>query len=163
MNDSEGYMPLLIPRKLYPDVITLIASKMSQEAAPDTATPVSKEDTKPIEGLIMSDSVVQYARHDFEIIRDRMASATVMSLLDLTAATPGKEIALSQVIKESGQTRYQVRAQLGGFSKLIIRLLKRKNWPVSHHWNTDESQYYYSMSPQNAALWHSVRAVETVC
>jgi hypothetical protein len=99
---------------------------------------------------------VPWTAEDLQRLRD-MTSSTVLAALDLGTAQPGGWIPLREIEERAGREHAQARADLAVLTMTVKRHFGRSNWPFLGQWAAGgERQFYYSMSPEVAAMWKEV-------
>ena len=92
-------------------------------------------------------------------LADRLSYTGVITLFDLCAAAPDTWVAKFTAETTAGISPIQLRNELAALSKLVIREMQRKHWPIE--WKKDGTTYYYRFDPTIAAWWNEARATVT--
>jgi hypothetical protein len=94
-------------------------------------------------------------------LKRELRNATVLTLLNVTAARAGEWVTLSEIEHRAGQSHAQARGDLAGFTRLIRREFATKPtgaWPVMFDWKPSpdvETRACYCMSPDVAQWWNA--------
>jgi hypothetical protein len=129
--------------QLYP-----VSEVAAFEVAPHSRTALIRREEAP---------VVPWTEDDLGELAEA-ANVTTLAILDLCAASPSEWIPASEVYERAGVTVASGTGQLGGFGLTVRARFGRSNPPYDREWGAGGgTQAYYTMDPELAAAWLSVR------
>jgi hypothetical protein len=143
---GEDLVLLPVPKQHYESMVRtlgeLIALASGARSPDPTRTPAYPD--------------VPWSEADIRRLKQEVRNATVLALLVMTAKDPGRRISFEALSKKVGRTHDQTRADMAGFSQLVHRRFKRRNWPIEWEWGAGgDQQAFYYMVPETAPLWKS--------
>lgn len=148
---EEDFVTLPVPKRLYPEIVRVLAAAMKQEEA----TPIQSPELEPAEAASVDWTKVGNMKR----LRKGLKSLVAIKLLDMTAARPEVKIPFDEIFTAAGYTETRrAGSSLGSMTKIIKRdfglTYEKSVWPVEHHWAiNDDAQYYYLMPEAVAKAW----------
>jgi DNA-binding transcriptional ArsR family regulator len=80
---------------------------------------------------------------------------TVTRILDVLCQEPGKQYDMQDLVKALSMEYHTLRGNLAAFTRHLKKHYDSPVWPMQVEWRGDEA--LYSLTPEMAALWRSVR------
>ena len=153
---DDEFLNVPVPRRLYPLVIQTLANALGGESSfpAEASPPVHASNPGPaIPALKPPPTARPWTVEELQVLR-RSQNPTVEALLDLTCAAPGKRVTFQEVYERAGRSYGQARADLAGFTRLIVKTLGREAWPVNVVQGPEGLTYH--ADPAVAELWKPV-------
>jgi hypothetical protein len=80
---------------------------------------------------------------------------TVARVLDILCEEPGRQYDMQDLVNALPMEYYKLRGNLAAFTRHLNKHYGSDAWPMHVQWRGDEA--LYSVDPETAALWKSVR------
>ncbi|WP_412516097.1 hypothetical protein K8Z49_33350 [Actinomadura madurae] len=80
---------------------------------------------------------------------------TVSRILDILCQEPGKQYDMQDLVEALPMEYHTLRGNLAAFTRHLKKHYDSAAWPMQVDWRGDEA--LYSLSPETAALWSSIR------
>jgi hypothetical protein len=78
--------------------------------------------------------------------------------LDLLSSQPGEWLAYTELAESTGKSRAQLRASLGGLTRLVRKRFGKSSWPFEAPWAPDLNDFGFRMNAEQAAWWSQATA-----
>lgn len=150
-----------VPKRYLPAVVRALAKAM--ENVDGVPLVQADEGVSPEEGPQQGKALIDWTNvESCKRFRRELHYPGALAMLDLTAANPTSFVSFQDVVRASGRTDIQVRAELGAMTKVIKRLYKVSRedvvWPAKFVWAAGgDQQAYYVMRPEVAQAWKQTK------
>ena len=154
----EEMIPLSVPRKHYPVMVSTLAGLMQGDAL---ATKPSVEDVPwPTAGEEPRTDDIDWAVVDnCRRLQKHLKNVAALTMLDMAASKPGEPVYISMVMEKLGCSHGQASSGNGALTKAIRMVFNSKSeWPAPFSWDKDKQVACYAMTEAVAAAWLAAKA-----
>lgn len=146
---GQEFIPLQVPAPLYESAVRWLAQQLSGTAAQvDVTTPSGRVRAAGM-------PVVPWTVEELAALKLELENrAAVQALVELLIKRDGASLPIGEYSKLTGFDSRKLAAGLAGFTQMVARDFRRKNWPFRVEYpDSNAGHAVYTMRPDLLELW----------